>query len=233
MNSLSWLPNYKIKPHRLAKHVKLRISRERELHIIIPHRFNTNKIPQILAEHKQWIVNTLAKLEPIPEKELPQSLILQGGAEQWTIIYMPVKKKLKLSVRPNHEIVLIGEVDNIDGCLRVLKRWVKSYFSSYLISELEKTSDDLQLPFLRAYIGEQKTLWGSCNSKNEIRINYKLIFLPHELRQHIFIHELCHTKHHDHSAAFWNLVAQCDPLWKEHKRRLKHVKGFIPHWASA
>ena len=41
-------------------------------------------------------------------------------------------------------------------------------------------------------------------------LNAALVLMPEHIVRSVCIHELAHTKHFDHSAAFWNTVAQYD-----------------------
>jgi len=50
--------------------------------------------------------------------------------------------------------------------------------------------------------------------------------LPFELIDYVIIHELCHTRHMNHSASFWREVAQFDPGYKIHRAELKK---YSPH----
>jgi len=51
-------------------------------------------------------------------------------------------------------------------------------------------------------ISSARTRWGSCSSKNDISISLYVMLLPEHLRKFIILHELCHTRHHNHSVAF-------------------------------
>lgn len=52
-------------------------------------------------------------------------------------------------------------------------------------------------------IRKQKTVWGSCSSKNNISLNIYIWLLPPVLQEYIILHELVHTRVKNHSGIFW------------------------------
>ena len=58
-------------------------------------------------------------------------------------------------------------------------------------------------------ISSAHTRWGSCSARNGISLSLFVMLLPHHLREFIILHELCHTRHHNHSAAFHALLNRC------------------------
>ena len=52
-----------------------------------------------------------------------------------------------------------------------------------------------------------KKAWGRCNwSSRHISLNIVLLCYPKKTREGVFIHELCHLVHHNHSKAFYELL---------------------------
>ena len=78
-----------------------------------------------------------------------------------------------------------------------------------------------EYPVGKVSIKNQKTRWGSCSGKRNLGFNYKLLFLPENLRDYIIIHELCHLKEMNHSKNFWNLVSEWVPDYKAIRRQIK------------
>lgn len=72
-----------------------------------------------------------------------------------------------------------------------------------------------------------RSMWGCCDGGCNISFNFKLLMLPVELQRYVMVHELCHTVHHDHSAAFWAAVGGLIPDWKTLRAQLKKYSFLV------
>ena len=79
----------------------------------------------------------------------------------------------------------------------------------------------------KVLLREQKSRWGSCNSKRELRMNWKLIMAPPRVLDYVVVHELCHLKEMNHSARFWAEVEKILPDYKECRQWLKEFGGLL------
>ena len=57
-------------------------------------------------------------------------------------------------------------------------------------------------------IGDASTRWGSCSSQGRIRMSWRLIFAPPEVRRYVAAHEVAHLVHLNHGAEFKALEAK-------------------------
>ena len=223
---------YTIKKNPRARHVKLKITKH-GLELVVPLRFNEKHIPTILEENKTWIEKNYPIVQEKLAKrdELPTEIILHALQETWKIEYMQYDcRSIRLIKRPHQELVLFGNVENKTLSKKILLRWLRKQAIAHLLPWLQELSDKTQLSFSEASIRSQQTRWGSCTVTKNINLNDRLLFLPSSLVTHTMIHELCHTKHLNHSARFWKLVAKFDPNYEEHRRLLRHCHHYIPSW---
>ena len=68
----------------------------------------------------------------------------------------------------------------------------------------------------RITITGARTRFGSCSSKNALSFSWRLMLYPPEAIDYVVVHELAHIRHHDHSKAFYELIASVMP---DHRRR--------------
>ena len=238
----SWPPLYQTRYSKRAKRPFLQITQEHGLEVILPYRKKTFNIVLLLEEKKRWIIRTLKKMlhQPLLRSKTlplpPTELECQGISTTWKIGYQSIDhaKHVKLILNStafqNPYLVLKGNTGNTALCFKTLKKFLIQQASLTLIPWLQQLSNLTRLSFNRAIIRGQSTLWGSCNSRKTISLNYKLLFLPPHLTRHVLIHELCHTQYLNHSTRFWALFNQWDPECMQHRKALKQADHYLPDW---
>jgi predicted metal-dependent hydrolase len=75
--------------------------------------------------------------------------------------------------------------------------------------------------YSRVSVRNQKTRWGSCSRYNAVSLNVKLVLLPAPYRDYVLLHELVHTRHHNHGRAFWDELDEHVPGARDIARRLR------------
>lgn len=70
-------------------------------------------------------------------------------------------------------------------------------------------------------IRKQRSRWGSCSSAGNLSFNALLMLAPPEVLDGVVVHELCHIKQMNHSAAFYREVTRVLPDYRERNKWLK------------
>ncbi len=219
------------------KTIALTITEEGSLHIKAPYRCSIGIIEGFLKEKQQWIKTKLQHIEKINENRFERNFIegdkldFLGNSYELKVIYDSngaVRAGfnnegfiLKLpSTMKDREIKELKQ-KSLEALYRKLARKVFEERTAYY-------SKIIGVSVNRISIKEQKTVWGSCSSKNNINYNWKLVMAPLNILDYVVIHELCHIIERNHSINFWKVVAEFAPDYslsmewlKEHGKKLQ------------
>ena len=236
MSTDSFPPPYSIRISTRARHVGLRIRQHTGLEIVLPQDFDPRQIPEILHSKRRWIEKHLHTKRPLLQStKLPEQIFLPAISEHWDIVYTRVSEP-QYSIQHHNPSTLFlkGPDKNIEHIAPLLKSWLiwlgKKYFPAWLL-RVQKAHR--LPPISRIQIRAQKTRWASCSNKGTISLNAKLLFLEPKTVEYIFIHELCHRLHMDHSARFWTEVARHVPDFPNHEIKLKKAWEDMPTWGRS
>lgn len=231
--ALDWPPHYTLRRSKRAKRINLRLCPERGLMLVMPFRASERSALDFLEQQKDWVFKHQDLLLPKTEQQaLPTEINLHAIEKVWKIRYEKITgyKKIKLLQLPG-ELVLYGESLELNNCIEVLNEWLYVIAEKELYNWLKQLSQQCQLPFNQLSIRNQSTRWGSCTYAKNINLNVKLLFLPREITAYILIHELCHTRHLNHSEKFWHLVETFVPNYRQLIQQLKQIKNsYFPAW---
>ena len=116
----------------------------------------------------------------------------------------------------NYHIIL--PTDKYEDMVRL---WMHSDGGKIFRQKLNDFAGQMNVHFNMVRIKNVKTIWGSCSSKKNLNFNFRLFFLPEALIDYVFVHELAHLKHMNHSKAFWSEVEKQIPDYKKRREELK------------
>ena len=240
MSELSSLSDYRLRISPRCKRVLIRINPLGEIEVVIPQGFDPHEVPAILQQRRRWLETHLEKLrarwaQAPHEHALRPSLIqLRALDSRWRVSYTPwSSRQMRLkeqadSLHLHYPQAREADADRLNS--RRLQKWLNEQARRHLLPWLAQTAEELDLPYSSACIRAQKTRWGSCSAKRVINLNRNLLFLPAELVRYLFVHELSHTRHMNHSAAFWRQVEKAEPDYRRLDAALGRAAGYLPRW---
>jgi len=178
-----------------------------------------------VSQHTEWILRQLQKQqENIPAPVLPDEIHLAINNYQTEVVYDSQQSGDNL---PNRLVIIENDYQK---SVNQLRKWIRQQAWEVLPVMLENVSQRTGLSYKKISIRSQKTRWGSCSSSGTISLNDQLLFVSRENAEYLMIHELCHTRHMNHSASFWELVKFHCADYRLHEAALNRAKGDIPGW---
>jgi len=162
----------------------------------------------------------------IEKKRLIENQIKDVTSNHNKLLYLGNLFPINVEQNASKELFFTGEefiANSIepDSLSLSIKKWYKNKFKEIALPRVAYFANKHNLMVNQVRIKNQKTMWGSCSSKNNINLNYLLLMAPMGVIDYVIVHELVHTIHRNHSTDFWDSVESIMPEFQEHKRWLK------------
>jgi predicted metal-dependent hydrolase len=183
---------------------------ETGLTVSAPATMALSRIEALVRESERWIVRKIAEwsARQVPKAEwrdgaplhfLGEILALRVASGARSQVHL-VAGELRVATRGAGE----------DEIRRAVVRWYKRAAREWLAERTRLLATRAGLEPPKVMISSAMARWGSCNSRREVRLAWRLVKAPLELVDYVICHELAHLRHMNHSRAFWAEVArQC------------------------
>jgi hypothetical protein len=206
------------------KTLSLKIS-ENGLVVSAPLFMSEKKINQIVISKIKWIKKKLELIEPQKNKLFIKnraSFDLLG--KEIKITLLDGNNKIEW-VDENNLKIFFKDQDDQKKLKTFFIKWLKEIALDYFSQRAYEISKLYAIPSNSILLSNAKSRWGTCNSKTEVRINWRLIQADPYVVDYVICHEFAHLTHMNHSRNFWNLVEKLCPNYKLAENYLKN-KGF-------
>jgi len=227
-SALEW----KLRVSPRARYARLLIRPFGGLEVVIPKRFPRSQVPELVAKHATWARHQLAQQSKLRQSiRLPLQLSLAFDNSSTPVVYQgdPLQFNFELFEEQAAGQIII-EASEYRARIRELRAWIRRKAQASFPVLLKQISTSTGLEFNQLSVRSQKTRWGSCSRRGNISLNDQLLFLPAKTVEYLMIHELCHTRHLNHSRAFWTLVEIHCPDFRAHERLLSDSRNLVPDW---
>ena len=211
-----------IRRHPTAKRMVLRLADDGEsVRVTLPRWGRTQDALDFAHSRREWLAQQLAK-RPQAQSPMPGGTLPFRGKE------LHIGWDANLPRKP----LLDGDTLHLGGPEETLpnrlKRWLQSEARTLIAGDLAFYSGRIGQPAPPLSLSSARRRWGSCSSSGEMRINWRLIMAPDNVRRSVAAHETAHRVHFDHSPAFHALLREifegdlpaADRWLKQHGRSL-------------
>lgn len=117
------------------------------------------------------------------------------------------------------ELIKVNDIEE-EVAEKLLKKFYITSCKKVIAERINIYQKQLRVKPKTIEVVESKKQWGSCNSKRELTINYRLVMAPIEIIDYVVVHELCHLLHMNHDRSFWRLVGSVLPDYKKRQEFL-------------
>jgi hypothetical protein len=165
------------------------------LKLTCPPRTSRRKALAWALDQREWIDGQIARAEPaVPFA--PDAVIPIEGTET----------RLVWSESLPRTPVLTGGDLRCGGPVSGYARRVETFLKRHALDVMSQDAADYAamggLTLRSVSVGDAESLWGSCSSQGRIRLNWRLILAPPNVRRYVVAHEVAHLQHLNHGPEF-------------------------------
>jgi len=191
-----------IRPFKTARKLRLRFDEASgTLKLTCPWRTSRRKALAWALDQREWIDMQLARSEPGEPFEAGAMIPLEGVEVR--IVWDPAAKRTPVLVES--ELRCGGSEA---GLPRRIELFLKRRALDVMSKDVAGYAAVAGVTPSSVGVGDAGSRWGSCSSAGRIRLSWRLILAPPNVRRFVVAHEVAHLVHLDHSARFKALEAK-------------------------
>ncbi|KGJ89367.1 M48 family metallopeptidase [Thalassotalea sp. ND16A] len=230
------LPEFTLVRSSKRKTVSLQV-KSGKVRVLAPRQISDLQITELVEQKSVWLWRKINEQQQIVEQSMVRQFI-DGEryyflGKQYSLAVVHASSK-DVQLIDDKIVVTLLKRDAApaliaDKVQTAMRQWYIEQAKVILQQRLSEQQQFTKLSATAVKIRHYKTRWGSCDSKHRINLNWLLVMAPVEVIDYVIIHELCHTVHLNHSSAYWQLVNQFFPHYKQAKTWLKSHQQHL-YW---
>ena len=187
-------------------------------------------IEYILKEKSNWLLARLAEWYQsdqhrlLPEQQWAHGATLQYLGKPMTLALAPQLKQVQFDDFRRELQLALSTDARLEQIRDSVHAWLQSQAKRFFAARLKVISDQSGRQFSKFSLSNARGRWGSCSEDGHIRLNWRLIHFGQDVIDYVIAHELAHTHTMDHSASFWDEVAEILPNFEEGKQVLRKIR---------
>ncbi len=224
--------DYEVRRNRRARRLSLSVHPSGRVVVSAPASCSDRRIAEFVRSQSPWVTETqrsFIERYGVPDRQLPERLRLQAVRRELPVRYRQAATK-RMRIIEDDALTLVGPIADDAACRRALKRWLGTFARRHLEVELAELARTTGLTYRKVQVRAQRSCWGSHSSSGTVSLNMCLMFLAPELVRYLLIHELSHSRHMDHSPAFWATVGEFEPDYERLDTALGNAWIELPGW---
>ena len=193
----------------------------------VPYRTSLKTIKRIVQDKAAWIIKHRDSYTDLGKSKLNR---LYSDGEKHLFrgneSVLKIERSYKKFIRFNGGVIELG-LDKTDDPVAVKRLLYSGYKYEALtvfpmiLSSVMKKHEDQRFKPSGLIIRSMKRRWGSCSNRGMITLSTELIKLSDMFIEYVILHELCHLKHHNHGTAYYSLLSELFPDWKDVRKELR------------
>ncbi len=191
-----------VRPLKTARRFRLRFDETSgRLKLTCPAHTSRRTALAWAADQREWINAQLARAEPAAPLVPGAKLSIEG----WDVTLVWIADASRTPQIVGDTLRCGGP---LDGLARRVELFLKRRALDVMSREVAEYARLADVTAAAVSVGDPASRWGSCSSARRIRLSWRLILAPPQVRRFVVAHEVAHLVHLNHGADFKALEAR-------------------------
>lgn len=191
------------------------------LTVSAPLSIPVSRIEHLVRESESWVLKKMAVWR---ERQVPEASWAEGALVPWlgaalVLRLMPAKRVAV--AQEGDTLVVHAPAHDAATVSKAVVAWYRRMALPHLAHRAFVFSRIAGLAPPRVMLSSAASRWGSCNSRREVRLAWRLMKARPELIDYVVCHELAHLRHMNHSREFWSEVERLCPDYRRLRDELE------------
>lgn len=195
-----------------------------------PKKTKAETIEAFVKGKAAWVLKHQTRFRENPISVPTQRQYIEGecyrylGGEYHLKIVEGGKEAVRLA--DDFLVVVLSDTSDKTRSAALINRWYRKEAKRIFAERLAVCFPNVAgwgIEYPKMTIRDMKSRWGSCSAKQKINLNLRLMQVAESLIDYVILHELCHFKEMNHSPAFYALMNDVLPDWRERKKQLNQT----------
>jgi predicted metal-dependent hydrolase len=198
---------YTVRRSTRARSVRVNVHAHDRVEVVLPARAPERAAAAAVSELRPWIERRLREARAVREQ-----LAARAGTLPYlddTLALVPQRGRTRAHRRGAALLVPAHEPH------AAIERFYRRAARGEVAARLDSATARVGRSYSSLHIRGQRTRWASCSPQGLMSFNWRLLLAPARVLDYVIWHEVCHLDLLDHSPAFWALLGERWPGWRE------------------
>lgn len=186
-------------------------------------RTSVREIEAALKSKERWVLKKLKETERRRGPALREGELFPVLGEYFPLRFCPGTKRAEAVLREGTLWVSLPPGGGEAEASRALEGFYRRTAQEAAKKSLQRMCGLTGLAPKEAKVKKLSASWGRCSADEKISLSLRLAACPEPVIDYVVLHELCHLREMNHSAAFWALVERFMPDWRDRRERLRKM----------
>ncbi len=223
-----------LKKNSRARNLRITLKPFGGILVTVPGRMSYGRAERWIGQKKKWIQKNKIKIQFYENQRtiFERDTIFKTRFHQLDLV---PENRINIRVRVRNGVVRIYYPFHMpvsdpyiqEGIRKGLEETWRLEAKKYIPSRVSALAELHGYTYNKISIRKSCTRWGSCSADNNISLSLYLMRLPEHLIEYVILHELVHTRHKNHSKAFWTTLGKMTGNAGQLDRELKKYRPDI------